>query len=228
MLSRILEPEIMDSIEEAISYDRMDFTIINTAFAESAIALMPQQESAVVLDAGTGTARIPILIAQRKPNWRIIGIDLARSMLTIGQENIDRANLNRQIDLAVVDSKQMPYEDAYFDLIISNSLVHHLPDPKPFFREVKRVLKPNGAILIRDLLRPDSQEEINAMVETIDPTYDDRQKQLFADSLYAAFTLSEVRQMVAETGWKNANVYRSSDRHWTFDRLFSVRSQSST
>jgi ubiquinone/menaquinone biosynthesis C-methylase UbiE len=224
MLSRILEPEVMDSIEEAIAYDRMNFTTINTAFAESAIALMPQQESAVVLDAGTGTARIPILIAQKKTNWKIIGIDLAQSMLTIGRENINRANLDRHIDLAFIDSKQMPYEDNYFDLIISNSLVHHLPDPKPFFCEARRVLKPDGAIIIRDLLRPDSQKEINVMVETIDPTYDDRQKQLFADSLHAAFTLAEVQQMAAETGWINVNIYQSSDRHWTLDRSYSIGS----
>jgi ubiquinone/menaquinone biosynthesis C-methylase UbiE len=218
MLSRILEPEVMDSIEEAIAYDRMDFSRINHAFAESAISLITKTDFAMVLDAGTGTARIPIIIAQRKPNWQIIGIDLAESMLTIGKENIERANLDRQINLALIDSKQMPYADNYFDLIISNSLVHHLPDPKPFFQEARRVLKPEGAILIRDLLRPDSPTKIQAMVKEIDPTYDERQKQLFADSLHAAFTLNEVQQIAAETGWEKVNIYQSSDRHWTLDR----------
>jgi ubiquinone/menaquinone biosynthesis C-methylase UbiE len=220
MLSRILEPEVMDSIEEAVAYDRMDFTQVNSDFAESGIALVSQLDSAIILDAGTGTARIPILIAQRKPNWRIIAIDLAESMLEVGKENIDRANLNDRIELALVDSKQMPYEDNYFDLILSNSLVHHLPDPLPFFREAKRVLKPNGALLIRDLLRPDSQDRIQTMVDSIDPPYDDRQKQLFADSLHAAFTLDEVRQMAAITGWESVNIYQSSDRHWTIERPF--------
>ncbi len=220
ILSRVLEPEVMDSIEEAIAYDRMDFTIINTDFADRAIELASHLDSATVLDVGTGTARIPILIAERRSQWKIIGIDLAESMLTIGKENIDRAHLSPQIELAVIDSKEMPYEDNYFDLVISNSLVHHLPDPLPFFREVKRVLKPRGALLIRDLLRPNSQAKIQEIVGTIASECDDQQKQLFADSLHAAFALTEIQQLVTETGWKNVHLYQSSPRHWTIDRFF--------
>jgi hypothetical protein len=61
IFSRVLEPEVMNTIEEAIAYDRMDFTVINTAFADRAIELASQLDSALVLDVGTGTARIPIL-----------------------------------------------------------------------------------------------------------------------------------------------------------------------
>jgi len=216
-MKRILEPEVMDTEAEAVEYDAMDFTEINTAFAEKAIELAPN--IAKVLDVGTGTARIPIIICQKRPHWEIIAIDLAKSMLTIGQKNIAQAGLTSQIKLEFVDAKQMPYPAKQFDLVISNSLVHHLPNPLPFFQEVKRVLQPNGAILIRDLMRPASEKIINEMVEKIGPEYNEHQKKLFYDSLHAALSLNEVKELVEISGLTDVKVYQSSDRHWTIESL---------
>ena len=215
-MQRVLEPEVMDSWEEAIEYDSMDFTEVNTAFAEKAITLAPT--TAKVLDAGTGTARIPILICQQRPQWQIIGIDLAQSMLEVGLKNVTQANLQQQISLELVDAKQMPYSDGQFDLVISNSIVHHLPDPLPFFLEIKRVLKPKGAIIIRDLIRPANEEIINSLVEGIGSDYNEHQKKLFSDSLHAAFTLDEVNNLLDQAGLAQVKIYQSSERHWTAER----------
>ena len=209
----------MDSAEEAVEYDQMDFTEINTAFAETAIALSPP--AAKVLDAGTGTARITILMCQQRPHWQVIGIDLARSMLQVGLKNLEQAKLQQQIKLELVDAKQMPYQDGHFELVISNSLVHHLPEPLPFFREIKRVTATHGAILIRDLLRPPNQEIINALVDSIGSDYSSHQKLLFRNSLHAAFTLDEVKEMLDKAGLEGVKVYQSSDRHWTAERAYS-------
>lgn len=215
-MQRILEPEVMDSPEEALEYDAMDFTEVNTAFAQEAIKLLPA--TAKILDAGTGTARIPILICQQRSKWEICAIDLAQSMLELGKRNVEQANLGKQISLELVDAKQMPYPDEHFDGVISNSLLHHLPNPLPFLQEIKRVLKPNGAILIRDLLRPVNEEIVNKMVEAISFEYSSHQKQLFRDSLHAAFSLEEVKQMIEVVGFDNLKIYQSSDRHWTIER----------
>jgi ubiquinone/menaquinone biosynthesis C-methylase UbiE len=215
-MQRVTEPEVMDSSQEAIEYDSMDFLEVNTAFAERAIALGPPQ--GLILDAGTGTARIPILMCQQRPQWQIIGIDLAQSMLEIGQKNVEHAGLQQQIKLELVDAKQMPYPDEHFDMVVSNSIVHHLPDPLPFLLELKRVLKPNGAILLRDLMRPDSLETLQAIVDREAGDCNAHQKQLFRDSLHAAFTLDEVNELLQQAGLEGVNVYQSSDRHWTAER----------
>lgn len=219
-MQRVLEPEVMDTPEEAIEYDAMDFTEVNTAFAQRAIELGLQ--SGLVLDAGTGTARIPIIICQQCPQLQIIGIDLAQNMLSIGSKNIEQAGLQKQIALELVDSKELPYPDQQFEMVISNSLVHHLPDPLPFFMEIKRVLKPNGAILIRDLIRPADEATMNAMVESIGPEYDEHQKKLFRESLHAAFTVNELHELVQKAGLDDVQVYQSSDRHWTAERKYSA------
>src|ERR687886_443051 len=215
-MQRVTEPEVMDSPQEAIEYDAMDFLDVNTAFAELALELGPPQ--GLVLDAGTGTARIPILMCQRRPQWQIIGIDLAQSMLDVGQKNLEQSGLQQQIKLELVDAKQLPYPDAHFDMVVSNSLVHHLPNPLPFLLELKRVLKPNGAILLRDLIRPDSQESLDAIVERVAADCNAHQTQLFRDSLHAAFTLEEVNELVQQAGLEGVKVYQSSDRHWTVER----------
>lgn len=218
-MQRVLEPEVMDSWEEAVEYNAMDFTEVNTAFAQRAIALKPPL-TAKVLDAGTGTARIPVLLCLKYPHWQVFGIDLAKNMLQIGYKHVEQAGLQNQIVLELVDAKQLPYKDGDFDLVVSNSLVHHLPDPLPFFRELKRVLKPNGAILIRDLIRPPDEETMNNLVESIGTEYDTHQKQLFRDSLHAALTLDEVNQLISQVEIPGVVVYQSSDRHWTAERAW--------
>ncbi|HEY9616514.1 MAG TPA: methyltransferase domain-containing protein [Microcoleaceae cyanobacterium] len=217
-MQRVLEPEVMDTWEEAVEYDAMDFVEVNTAFADRAIAL--GLTAGLVLDAGTGTARIPIMIAQRCPQWQIIGIDLSKNMLTIGQENIHQAGVQAQVSLEYVDAKQLPYPDRHFDVVISNSIIHHLPDPLPFLQELKRVLKPNGGILLRDLLRPADELAVDQLVAEIGPEYNPHQRQLFRDSLCAAFRLEEIRHLFDTAGLLDVQVYQSSDRHWTAERAW--------
>lgn len=216
-MQRVLEPEVMDSWEEAVDYDAMDFLEVNTSFAQRVSELCPQ-EVAKVLDAGTGTARIPIILCQLRPQWQIWGIDLAENMLKIGSVNVEKAGLQDKIMLEVVDAKQLPYQDEQFDIFISNSLVHHLPNPLPFFVELKRVLKPQGAICIRDLLRPTDENTMNNLVESIGVEYNEHQKKLFGDSLHAALTIDELSQLISQAGIQGVKIYQSSDRHWTAER----------
>jgi ubiquinone/menaquinone biosynthesis C-methylase UbiE len=217
-MERIPEAEVMDTWEKASEYDAMDFTQVNQEFAELAIELGP--ETGLILDAGTGTARIPILIAQLRSQWQITGIDLSANMLFIGNQNIEQAGLQEQIKLEQVDAKQLPYADDQFDLVISNSIVHHLQDPLLFFQELQRVLKPQGAIFLRDLTRPSSETELNSLVEQYAGNCNDHQKKLFRDSLQAAYRLDEIINFIESVGLENMRVYQSSDRHWTAERSY--------
>jgi ubiquinone/menaquinone biosynthesis C-methylase UbiE len=217
-MERILEPEVMDTWEEAIDYDSMDFTEVNTVFAQSAINLGPKIGK--ILDAGTGSARIPIMIAKLSPQWHLTCIDLSANMLKVAAMNVENAGVKSQVKLELVDAKKMPYHNQEFDMVISNSIIHHLPDPLPFFREVKRLLKPNGGLFLRDLLRPHDQETTEHLVEMYTGDCNPRQKQLFRDSLYAAFSLDEITQMLAEAGLTDVKIYQSSDRHWSVEKAW--------
>ena len=216
MLERVLEPEVMGTWEDAVEYDEMDFAEVNTAFAHRALELGPP--SGFVLDCGTGTARIPILMVGQNPNMRVTAIDLSSNMLKIGEANVIEAGLSSNIKLAKIDAKALPFPDNHFDMLISNSLIHHLPDPLPFLKEVYRVIKPNAGVLIRDLIRPDNMKALNTLVSKYAGDCNDRQRKLYQDSLLAAFTMSEIEDLVLKSGIHGALIVQSSDRHYSTER----------
>ena len=200
-LERILETEVMDTWEDAVEYDSMDFTDVNTAFAERALELAPAK--GLLLDVGTGTARIPILIVQRRPALRIWAIDLSQNMLMVGEKNVREAGVGQNVKLRKVDAKALPYPENYFDMVISNSIIHHLPDPLPFLKEVNRVTKPSGGIFIRDLFRPPDMKTLEDLTQKYAGDATEYQKKLYRDSLHASFTLDEVGELIEKAGLKD-------------------------
>jgi len=215
-LHRILEPEVMDTIEEAFEYDSMDHTQVNKVFCNDFLTARKPTDGVQILDVGTGTAQIPIAICKRNSNLKITAIDLAESMLALGNKNIINAGLQASITLAKVDSKKMPYPDESFDQVISNSIIHHIPNPLACFKEMIRVTKKNGLLFVRDLLRPLLEHELLTLVKLHASDASPKQTQLFTDSLHASLSLTEVREIVKSFGFDASSVMQSSNRHWTF------------
>src|SRR5262245_10137416 len=219
MLSRILEPEVMDTEAEAVDYDRMNHVAVNRLFADDLLALAPNRlpGTAVcrVLDVGTGTAQIPIEISRRRNDLRIMAIDLAGHMLQAAQRNVISAGLMGQIKLEQVDAKGLPYADSQFDAVISNSIIHHIPEPRVALRPLVRVLRLRGVLFVRDLLRPPDRPTLERLVATYAGEANAHQQQMFGDSLHAALSLEEVRALLADVGLPPEWVRPTSDRHWT-------------
>src|SRR5262245_22713000 len=136
MLPRVLEPEVMDSAEEARDYDGMDHSTVNAVFVANFLAVWTGRNP--LLDVGTGTAQIPIALGKASTSAEIVAIDLADHMLALGRENVQRAGLDRRIRLERVDAKRMPYATGSFGGVISNSIIHHIPDPAAVFAEMAR------------------------------------------------------------------------------------------
>jgi ubiquinone/menaquinone biosynthesis C-methylase UbiE len=217
-MDRTLEPEVMDTADDAEDYDAMDFQETDTRFAEDAAALLGEGRGGRVLDVGTGTAKIPVLLLARRPDLTVLAVDMSEQMLRVAAKNIAAAGLEQACTLVRMDAKALGAPPASFDLVVSNSLAHHVPEPLGFFREIARVAGPEGAVLVRDLIRPLSREAAWAIVNRLAPGDTERQKQLFFDSLCAALTLDEVRAMVAAAGLEGASVEQTSDRHWSVAR----------
>src|SRR5687767_12288421 len=118
MLSRVLEPEVMDSAEEAHDYDAMDHREVNRVFVADFLAVWDGQSP--ILDTGTGTAQIPIELCRQAPTARVVGIDLAAHMLRVGEENVRTAGLSERLTLERCDAKKMPYSAEHFAAVISN------------------------------------------------------------------------------------------------------------
>ncbi|MFO0964274.1 MAG: class I SAM-dependent methyltransferase [Gemmataceae bacterium] len=216
MLPRVLEPEVMDTPEEARDYDAMDHGEVNRLFAADFLRVFTPSLASAILDLGTGTAQIPIELCRQSPAARVVAVDLAAHMLTVAEENVRRAGLAERIRLEKIDAKRLPYADHAFAAVMSNSIVHHIPAPAAVLAEVARVTAFGGVIFIRDLLRPDSLEALRHLVRTYAGDANDHQQKMFGDSLHAALTLEEIRAMVAALGLNPDHVTQTSDRHWTW------------
>lgn len=225
MLERRLEPEVMDTSEDAHDYDTMDHRTVNHVFVDDflsfaftnrfAARLADQSRPLRLLDVGTGTALIPIELCRRPVACQIIAIDLAAEMLKLADLNIANAGMASLIQTERVDAKLMPYASGAFEAVISNSIVHHIPEPRAVFSEMARVLQRGGLLFVRDLLRPESLDEVDQFVATYAGRENQHSQQLFRDSLHAALTLEEVRAFTIAQGIPATSVVQTSDRHWT-------------
>jgi ubiquinone/menaquinone biosynthesis C-methylase UbiE len=215
----------MDTALEADDYDAMDHAAVNTTYVGDLLAVwQPRAEVATrVLDVGTGTALIPLEIAKNLQHAHILGIDLASHMLAVAQRNVELANLNGRVSLANMDAKALPLSE-HFDAVVSNSVVHHIPEPVTVLRVMRARTKPDGVLFVRDLVRPNSVAEIERLVtmysglrpsEIVAAARWDRQRELFAASLHAALSLEEIRAVAEAIDIPSTCVQLTSDRHWT-------------
>jgi ubiquinone/menaquinone biosynthesis C-methylase UbiE len=219
MLTRVLEPEVMDSAEDAREYDAMDHAAVNTLFVTDLLTALGAGIVTHVLDLGVGTAQIPIELCRRTPSIRVTAVDGAESMLALARKNVVAAGLAERIDLVLADAKHLPFAAASFPAVISNSIVHHIADPHVVIAEAVRLVAPGGLLFHRDLSRPHDEEQLEHLAATYAGDATPYQHKLFADSLRAALTVDEVQRLVAEFGIPPDTVRLTSDRHWTWSAM---------
>lgn len=210
MLERILEPEAMDTAQEAEGYDRMDHSAANASFVKRLFKL---GAGGRLLDLGCGPAHMAIMICEGHPEVHVTGLDLAHHMLRVAHENVEESACADRIELIHGDAKDVDLAPGSFDAVYSNTILHHIPDPRPFLAEAARLVKPGGALLIRDLFRPESTDRIDELVGLYAAECDDYQRGLFWASLHAAFTPEELRDLADESGLAHAQVVVDTDRH---------------
>jgi len=216
-IPRVLESEVMSGADEAAEYEEMDFSATDRLFAERAAELAARGVSHVV-DIGSGNAKIPLTMCSLlSPTVRICAVEMSEEMLAVAARNRARENAT-QLRLIAGDAKRLPFADASVGMVTSNSLIHHIPNPRDVFREIARITRPGTPILIRDLFRPESQAVLEQLVHEMASQWSPVQRKLFEDSLHAALTLDEVRQMLDECGLTGVRVEQITNRHWSAER----------
>jgi ubiquinone/menaquinone biosynthesis C-methylase UbiE len=214
MLPRVLEPEVMDTAEEARDYNAMDHSAVNRVFVSDFLAVWNGQGP--ILDVGTGTALIPIELCRKHATAEVLGIDLAEHMLAVGRENVRRAGLAERIRLERVSGRGMSFAKSSFAAVMSNSIIHHIPEPISCAAEIARVSAPGGTIFVRDLMRPPNMRTLELLVNSYATGANEHQRKMFAASLHAALTLDEIRDIMRQLGFEPLSVTATSDRHWTW------------
>jgi ubiquinone/menaquinone biosynthesis C-methylase UbiE len=210
----------MDSPHEAEAYARADFAEVNQAFVERLLDLAGHLKSVQALDLGTGPADIPARIVRACPGWHVVALDASRPMLDYARKTIREAGLSDAITLVLADAKCTGLALELFDVIFSNSILHHITDITRFWAEVKRLAKPEATVLVRDLARPASPQAARRIVNR----YAEHESELLRDeyyrSLLSAYTPEEIRVQLDCAGLSMLEVEMVSDRHMDiFGRL---------
>lgn len=213
-MERIPEPELMDDVAQARAYAEADFEAPHSMFVEVFRERFPGfVPSGYVLDLGCGPADITRRFAEAFPDCRVDGVDGAAAMLAHGERVICERGLADRVRLVhgQLPGAALPRER--YDLVISNSLLHHLHAPEVLWVEVKRRARPGAPVFIMDLMRPDSPETAEAMVEAYAADEPEVLRRDFHHSLLAAFRPAEVREQLAAAALDGLQVEVISDRH---------------
>ena len=158
MMPRILEPELMDDPEQALAYARADFEKENQGFVDRFREYFPDFIEGHILDLGCGPGDIPVRFARALPSCRITGVDASEPMIGLAGVAVKQAGLADRIAFRCERFQAVSLVEPV-DAAVSNSLLHHVPNPLQFWYRLRQLVKPGSPVLVMDLLRPDSPEE---------------------------------------------------------------------
>ncbi len=212
-MKRIPESEeLMDEADQTLAYAEADFSASNNLFIELFETLYSGEFDGEALDLGCGPADIPIRFARRYPQARIDALDGAQAMLDLAQTAINTSGLEQRIQL---HCQYLPATDLkkQYHALLSNSLLHHLHDPLDLWRTISNSARPGATVLVMDLLRPESPQQVDALVREYASDAPDVLRRDFEASLYAAYTLNEIQAQLAAADLQGLEVSHVSDRH---------------
>lgn len=212
-MNRTLEPELMDDAAQVQAYAAANFSQENQGFVDRFRAYFPDFSEGHVLDLGCGPGDIPIRFSLAVPGCRMTGVDASAPMVQLAEEAVRLAGLSDRITFRCERFQAIALVEPA-DAAISNSLLHHVPNPLQFWHKLRLAVKPGSPVLVMDLLRPESPEEAQAIVDLYASGAPDILRRDFYNSLLAAFTEDEVAAQLAEMNLSRLMIDVPDDRHW--------------
>lgn len=213
---RIPEDELMDVKLHAEAYARADFSEPNARFVTLFSEKFPAFCGKRILDLGCGPADITVRLAVRYPQAAVTGVDGASAMLALARQTIlQHSSLASRVDVRKwhIGRESSPLLAKAFDAVASNSLLHHMRDPQDLWEAIRACAAPQAAVLAMDLMRPETLDEAETIVETYAAHEADVLKADFLNSLLAAYRPAEIRKQLDAANMESLQVEIVSDRH---------------
>ena len=140
--------------------DGVSETVAGASFGcGNPVAFADVSDGSVVLDLGSGAGLDLLLAAERVGDaGRVIGVDMTDAMLETARRNLDASPIGQRVELRKGVIEALPVEDASVDHVISNCVINLSPDKTAVFREIARVLKPGGSMVVSDIVANDLPE----------------------------------------------------------------------
>jgi 2-polyprenyl-3-methyl-5-hydroxy-6-metoxy-1,4-benzoquinol methylase len=169
-----------------------------------------------MLDLGCGPGNISFRLARACPHATVLGLDGSEPMLAIAMERL-RAEPALEGRLSFrsgrLPSAELEALGGGFDLLVSNSLLHHLADPQALWGALAGLAAPGAWLVLRDLRRPDSPAAVAELVERHAASASPQLQHDFEASLRAAFRLEEVGEQLRVGGLSALRLAERDDRY---------------
>ncbi|MCZ8355633.1 MAG: bifunctional demethylmenaquinone methyltransferase/2-methoxy-6-polyprenyl-1,4-benzoquinol methylase UbiE [Cyclobacteriaceae bacterium] len=128
---------------------------IDKLWRKKAIAFLKPHQPKVLLDVATGTGDFAIQAMELKPE-KIVGVDISEGMLEVGRKKMKEKNLHTIIEMKSGDSENLPFADQTFDAVTVAFGVRNFENLEKGLREIYRVLKPGGLVVVLEFSKPES------------------------------------------------------------------------
>jgi len=147
----------------SVLYDRI-FTNVFSPRINQVIGSMNIEPGSRVLEVGVGTG---LSLTAYPPHCEVVGVDLAPDMLTRAQRKVERGGWDH-VELAVGDAQALQFSDESFDYVTSFHVVSVVPDPRAMMREMTRVCRSGGRLVIINHFRS-PRRLVSSVVDRLDP-----------------------------------------------------------
>jgi UDP:flavonoid glycosyltransferase YjiC (YdhE family)/ubiquinone/menaquinone biosynthesis C-methylase UbiE len=202
---RMLEPKVKTQAE-ALAYDEMELhfgDILFQGLAESALNM--GVAAGRMLEVGTGTGRVSIRLAKLNPALSIDAVDHTENNFRVARENARRHGLGERLRFSLARPSALPFPPKAFDLVIASNVLLNAADPLACLREIQRVARPEGAILVRDVRRLPAAI-LPFVVALYTRGFSPTLKRLASNSFHAALSYAELESLVKQLGMPRAKV----------------------
>jgi ubiquinone/menaquinone biosynthesis C-methylase UbiE len=124
------------------------------AFRQEVLAPVRLKPGQSVLDVGCGTGSLALEAKLQVGHGAVHGVDASPEMIARAVRKATKAGL--EIDFETAPAQALPFDDGRFDVVMTSMMLHHLPQSsrKQCIREMRRVAKPRGRILVVDFDAP--------------------------------------------------------------------------
>ncbi len=147
--------KIFDEI--AGTYDLLNHSLsmgIDVYWRNKMLKHLPHKESINALDLATGTGDVALTLVKDKRVKKITGLDLSKGMIDVGIQKVIKKGLDKKIFLMIGDGVNIPCGDSAFDLTTISFGIRNFSDPNKSLRDIHRVLKKDGRLMIMEFSIP--------------------------------------------------------------------------
>jgi len=224
-MERTAEPELMEGEEQVISYAKADFSEgennfvsqIEYYFIKNNIYL---NEKDLIVDLGCGPGNISEKLSIKWPKANVIGIDGSKEMIRIAElnkRNYTNRNLLRNLHYVCADIKNLKTDEIPIEkdisLLVSNSLIHHIPNLDDFFNCIERLSSNLTINFHKDLKRPNNEKLALKLKEKCSEKHNDILTNDYYSSLKASYTPKELRNFIFENKLTSLEVFEEGDQY---------------